>query len=297
MVVSVEKLILKKCRCKSQFCKDCSLSHCVGWRERLRPALRSWRSVMMLTLTVNRVDWDNPEDAWRDVGKNRKISELMRALKYHGAVRHRGYTCTLELHKDGWPHWHLLVESNYVCHDLLKRLWGWGHVHYSKQEFESIEHAINYATKYIVKTSEADDDEFWFPDWVLDLKDSNFRRFSTSRGLCKPLRKPAKKNKTGETRERVTRSPRERSYSCGKTINVLEPIEKVWKSLDQFGELEYTTEKSYRFLGTIDSDWDGDMKFWCSTKIMLFIRAENCRLREPYVQRDQLHIDANKDGK
>lgn len=183
-----------------------------------------WKAVLMITLTVDPKRFASPEDALRHVGEKRKISELIRALVRRKLLRNREFTCTLEFHKKetgGWPHWHLLVESRFIDKHKLQEAWGVGHCWLSKHDFKSIEHAINYATKYIVKTDEAageaaaDEaageaagDEFLFPDWAMDYV-GNLRRFSTSRGLTK-TRKYKKRQGTGEKRARKTKTGRQK---------------------------------------------------------------------------------------
>ena len=198
-----------KGRCTSQFCSDCAVAHCVKWRERLRPQVGQWESVMMLTLTIDQTKFDGPREAYEYVGKKRKISELIRKLHRDKVLITKRFTATLEFQKNGWPHWHLLVESRFVPKHDLQETWGLGNCHFSKRDFVDSSHAVNYATKYITKTSK-EGDEFWFPDWVLDYP-GNIRRFSTSRGLCPPDRRPARKKSTGKKRERKRRTGRQRS--------------------------------------------------------------------------------------
>ena len=142
------------------------------------------------------------------IGQKRRVAELVRALKRDNWLHSRKYVLVLELQKNGWPHYHLLVESNYVPHAELAKRWGIGHVWFSKAEFADAGHAVNYVTKYITKTAK-DEDEFWFPDWVLDYG-GNFRRFSTSRGLV-----PSKRKKRGRSEPkggtRTRKSARQRS--------------------------------------------------------------------------------------
>jgi hypothetical protein len=164
---------------------------------------------MMLTLSIDQELFGSPQEAYEHVGKKRKVSELVRKLHRDGVLISKRFTVTLEFQKNGWPHWHLLVESRFVPKHELQDAWGLGHVWFSKRDFDDASHAVNYATKYITKTAK-DQDEFWFPDWVLDYP-GNVRRFSTSRGLCPPDRRPAKRQPSGKTRPRITRSGRQRS--------------------------------------------------------------------------------------
>ena len=213
MPSSKRSLVGCKTRCKSQFCQDCALAHCVKWREALRPALSCWTSVIMLTLTVDPANYETPEAAYLDVGKRRAVSKLIAKLLRRKMIRSKEFTCTIEFHKSGWPHYHVLVDSSFVEKHELQKCWGLGHCWFSRHKFKTIAHAINYATKYISKTSKDDENEFWFPDWVLDFK-GNMRRFSVSREISSRIRggKPSKRKKTdGKKRGRVRKSGRQRS--------------------------------------------------------------------------------------
>ena len=199
---------------------------------------------MMLTLTLDQSAYRDPEDALRTVGELRRIPKMIaklhkiaeykttksftteKAIAKHAKrlllrkrckLRSREFTRTLEFHKPekgGWPHWHLLVDCKYLCKHLLQETWGLGNCWVSKHEFANVSHAINYATKYIVKTNAEsdDDDEFLFPEWVYDYK-GNIRRFSTSHGLC-PTRKIKNRSKYDsngkDVRVRVTKTGRQK---------------------------------------------------------------------------------------
>ena len=238
-----------KSKCKSQFCEDCALAHCVSWREKLRPALRDWKSVLMLTLTLDQKPFDGPEEAYRYIGKKRAVAELMKKLHKGQHVITRRYALAMEYHKNGWPHYHVLVEGRYVDKHKLQKMWGHGIAYVSKHDFKNVEHAINYATKYISKTDEKGG--FWFPDWVLDYK-GNIRRFSTSRGLV-PTRKQKKKC-SNKARARVTKTGRQRSKLCGETTTVLMKHHKA-----VVGEVEGVktvfVEEQSTYLGTLEIPW------------------------------------------
>ena len=203
------------------------MSHCVEWREKLRPALKCWEGVMMLTLTVNPKKFDGPQQAYELIQRKRSVSELMKKLENRRWVMSRRFVVVIEFHQNkahrGWPHWHLLVESRFVPKHGLQKLWRHGNCWFSKADFVDASHAVNYVTKYITKTSEDEDDEFWFPDWVLDFK-GNFRRFSTSRGLVPSKKKGRSVSKGGS---RIRRTGRQRAEDCWQRTNVFRVVEHV----------------------------------------------------------------------
>lgn len=65
---------------------------------------------LFVTFTLDPSRFESPLDAWKFAQRNRVVS---RAVKSQS--RSVGYNCTglwfakLELHKSGWPHWHLIV--------------------------------------------------------------------------------------------------------------------------------------------------------------------------------------------
>ena len=64
--------------------------------------------------------YDCAETGLEFVQKRRAIPKLIAALEKRGILKNREYTVTLEFHKSGWPHWHVLVDARFVCkHKLL----------------------------------------------------------------------------------------------------------------------------------------------------------------------------------
>lgn len=220
------------------------------WREKLRDGLKHWRSVLMLTLTVDPKRYENAESAFIEIRQKRRVAELIRKLNRDGVLKTREFTKTIEFHKNGWPHYHLLVEASFVSKYKLQAAWKIGHCWVSKNDFESMDHAINYATKYIVKTDE--DDGFAFPDWVLDFKGKVFR-FSTSRGLCNTRKQPKRKKKsTGD--KQYHQPTRNKLSKCGKTTKILTAFTRF--STTPADEQESATPlRLYRLEGVLRMPW------------------------------------------
>lgn len=95
------------------------------------------------------------EKAYDEMSK--AYHKMILALKKRYGHFHYFRVC--ELHKDGWPHFHvLLVGDNIAPKSLLpsiQALWctkyGLGYVKLNKVDFNSAKHAINYMLKYITK--------------------------------------------------------------------------------------------------------------------------------------------------
>lgn len=211
--------------------------------------------MIMLTLTVDPKQFDGPEEAFRWIKDKRKVAELIRKLNRDGRIKTREFTQTIEFHENGWPHYHILVESRFVEKHYLQNAWKIGHVWISKNDFEDVGHAINYATKYIVKTDA--DDGFAFPEWVLQYR-GKIRRFSTSRGLCK-TRKVVKKEPSGKTRENPFRTAKQITAKCGETTKIIQK-NTLTKTIIREGEEVEVKKHWHRLVGVLELDWDTAQK-------------------------------------
>ncbi|WP_145084814.1 rolling circle replication-associated protein [Anatilimnocola aggregata] len=176
---------------------------------------------MMVTLTVDPKLFGSPVEAYRYVREKRAIAELVRALKKAGHLRSNRYFYVVEFHKNGWAHFHLLLEAEFIPFKVLCQLWGrnrpksapaWGHKYEEslagvEPEFGTCRisvgkfsggahHAACYATKYMVKYP-----EHGFPQWTFDEMNAGrrIRLYQTSHGLLPG--KPSSKNKCANAEE------------------------------------------------------------------------------------------------
>ena len=171
---------------------------------------------LMLTLTVNpdlfggvdgRVrtlvgEVEAAEAAYVHVRDRRGVSELVAALYKEGYLASKRFLYAVEWQKQGWPHWHLLLDSKkgFIPIERVRELWGklrpkeagavpkdelkypFGICHIRRDRFHSGAHAANYATKYLTKYPEEG-----FPAWVLDFR-GQVHRYGTSRGFWDGVR-------------------------------------------------------------------------------------------------------------
>lgn len=188
------------------------------------PVLSTFSSIMMLTLTVDPTLFRDAEEAFWYCRDQRAVSEFIRAVKKAGYLESGRYFCIIEWQKNGFAHFHLLVETKFIPHTLLAQLWGrnrpssapawegdyskgdlkgcrpeFGSVFFSHGEFQDAKHAVGYALKYLTKQPEQG-----FPDWVLDSK-KRIRIYSTSRGLL-----TAAKEEPAAENEKPSKQPRHR---------------------------------------------------------------------------------------
>src|SRR5262249_45270543 len=111
--------------CKSRFCLHCCGHQGRLLKGRLVPALKTFHGgLMMLTLTVDPELFDSPEAAYWYCRDKRSVAELVRALYKAGHLKSKRFFCVVEFHANGWPHFHVLVESSRIPHKVLAQFWG-----------------------------------------------------------------------------------------------------------------------------------------------------------------------------
>ena len=101
-------------------CKKWSCPSCARAKIRRLAALTLLAQPnRLLTLTIDPAKHANPRDAF--LTTSAQVSELVRVLrKRFGPVE---YLRVTEVTKQGWPHYHLLVRSAFLPHEVVKREW------------------------------------------------------------------------------------------------------------------------------------------------------------------------------
>ena len=103
----------------------------------------------MLTLTIDPKLYLHPLDAWQKTAK--LVPELIRKLRPRfGDIE---YLRVTELHKSGFPHYHLLVRSKYLPQPIIKELWASlsGATLVDVRQVDKTFKAYWYLTKYLSK--------------------------------------------------------------------------------------------------------------------------------------------------
>ena len=230
-------------RCKCQFCEECAKQLCWKLRDKLRPHVKNWPRVSMITLTIDPKKFDSPQEAYEFIQGKRGVAELIRKMDRDGFLEDRRFFYAIEFHGNGWVHWHVAVIPTKVKHgklnagNYLYNSWGYGAVKESKGGIKDPMHAMNYLTKYVAKQEQR------APEWVLKYP-GNFRKFSTSRGLCGGI--VSRSIPKGGTR--VRKLPFERMEACKKTTAFI-------RRRIRFTE-DNKKETSYQFLGAVDAPLD-----------------------------------------
>ncbi|OPZ24385.1 MAG: hypothetical protein BWZ03_00198 [bacterium ADurb.BinA186] len=266
------------CCCKRWACPDCRRQRGIFIREALRNSAHIFKEPRLLTITINRALFKNPKEAYNYVMGEKFIARLLtRAMKI------RRWVWVLEIQEatgDGWPHWHILVDvsdlpamwynpslkkaeanpnsktgwiriSHYVdlvkMHEILRK-WGIGEqceLSSKRSDFDTPEHAINYITKYLIKTPERS-----YPGWVLNTSGIRFYQPShdvgsvmgTSEAPIETKKKPLKTNILSR------RTPLEAIAECKLKSLVLlrDPETNKSKTIGPFWGLKGNISGTYR---------------------------------------------------
>ena len=182
------------CACRCRFCRKCSVAMGLKLQKRLLTSSRvaEFANPLMVTLTIDPELFASDVEAYEYCREKRVISRLVASLRDRGLVDSAHYFASVEYHKSGRHHYHLLVDAKRIDHGLLMDLWGrfrpvdrprdpdrpaFGFVFLSKPKGAGVRSAILYATKYVLK----EPPEGW-PDWVMEYR-GNVPRYQCSRGV------------------------------------------------------------------------------------------------------------------
>lgn len=249
------------CGCDCWYCPRCCIAKGYRLRSELIPVLETFRGLMMVTLTIDPELFESPKRAYLHVREKRAISRLVGAIDQAGYLFSHRYFCVVEFQQHTeQPHFHLLLDSNFVPKIQIDATWSrfrpksagpvkanrpqFGMTRFSMPNFEGgAVHAARYATKYLVKTP-----DYGYPGWVMAMgSEMRVPRYSTSRGFWGREPKPA--NPNPKPREMTRRSYAEKVQDCGETCNVFESTEEVDRETG-----EVTRHKAWR--GRVDLSAD-----------------------------------------
>lgn len=254
------RIEFRDCRCGCRTCPKCGPRK--GWKVRSRLLTHAPRfsNPLLLTLTVDRSNFDNPEQAHERVSKDGLIRRLMQRLGIPLWVWVLEFQGASGL---GWPHWHVLVDASDLPRKRIDLTRAW---HLWRDEwkiggldvreatrFRSPAHAVMYITKYLTKFPATG-----FPVWVLE-HEQRVRFFQGSKVLgplvadpTPPADEPEDAQQPSEDDEQspatVTRRPMrtliDRMAECGTASNAI--------LIMPDGTTGTTTRE---WLGQVDANW------------------------------------------
>lgn len=203
------KVLIQPSKCRNILCPDCAFGRVVKRRFELYEATRNWKGAVLVVLTVDPKRFGSPEEAWIYL-KGGRFSRFAREIN-------KDYFYFLEFHENGWPHWNLVVNSNWArkTSQLARERWRHGNVSNCKCLYNPgiKKRCINYA----VKSSSC------IPDWLLKL-DKQIRLFGSSQGLI-PKDKVKKPRphvyRGGKRKGRRNTTAIERLNKCGQACEII----------------------------------------------------------------------------
>ncbi|MDA8377076.1 MAG: hypothetical protein M0Z50_08465 [Planctomycetia bacterium] len=235
------RLVFIPCRCKCRVCPVCGPRMGFILRMRLLAVADKFRKPALLTLTVDRENFASSEAAHTFISDKGRIGLLMKRLGVELWV------WVLEFQQktgDGWPHWHILVDLADCPGGKidLERAWKFWRDKWEiggldlqfKRHFHLPRHAINYITKYLIKSP-----RYGYPRWVLE-SDRAIRLVAACRklgvlvsdGRSKSYKRKAKgENKTRRRRRLLV----DRLVECGqKTTAMRQDMDTDNERVDTF---------------------------------------------------------------
>ncbi len=199
------KVSIQHSKCRNILCPDCAAGRVVKRRFELYEATRNWKGAVLVVLTVDPKKFGSPKEAWIYL-KGGRFSRFAREIK-------KDYFYFLEFHENGWPHWNLVVNSNWArkISQLARERWRHGNVSNCKCLYNPRvkKRCINYA----VKNSSC------IPEWLLKLKKQT-RRYGSMQGL---IPKDEVKNPRPNVNRKGKRNTtvNERLNKCGQAYDLI----------------------------------------------------------------------------
>ena len=202
----------KRLGCGCVWCPNgCGMALGLTLRDALKAELETFQSPYFVTCTINQDLFSGPEDALRWVQTGGVVSEFVRVLRRAGVLLDKRYASFMEFQENGWPHWHLIFDAQFVPFDLLCEAWaaaGWsgkagrerwgerpkfegkgqkpvfGGVCFRMKGRQSLGGLCHYVTMYVTQMPE----NGW-PAW-LEKSHGQLRRWSTSRDFWRHTPSP-----------------------------------------------------------------------------------------------------------
>lgn len=159
-------------RCSSLFCPQCSTSR---GRPHLYKGERMAASMvqpMMITITVDQRRHDSPQGAYEYVSHDRVIGSLLRRIAT------KDYFYTLQLQRNGWPHWHVICEGEGlgITTAGLNRALSRHGLEAQAKPVTDVKGAVGYICRDFLYAAKAK----WQP-WILQLDNVRLVEFSRSK--------------------------------------------------------------------------------------------------------------------
>ena len=186
----------------------------------------------MWTLTVDQKKYESSEHAWQDITQNRRIARLAERMGWNRNDQY--WTCHLEWHQSGWPHWHLMLWSPrkkplYQAKTEVEAHWKPGSCWYKDDESQNLnpKYALIYVSKYIGKVQDHPT-----PSWVLDTT-TKIRMVSSSKAwgpittYTQHKQDPLYERNADAEAQAERQTHRQAHRECSTTTNIIEYVKDI----------------------------------------------------------------------
>lgn len=134
-------IFYRKHHCNCSWCPKCYRR---GTFQKIKGRLSkfNWEKTRQVVLTVDREKFEDGRKAWESVNQKKAIANMIWNLKRVRGVKVIKWVWVLEFHSDGFPHWHVFIETEnkgMIGGDLLRQYWGMG-IWVKESYFKSKEH-------------------------------------------------------------------------------------------------------------------------------------------------------------
>jgi hypothetical protein len=222
-------LVARKESCRSVWCPVCFRRYFVP-KEKRRMSRLDWRKTRMLTLTFDRAITGAGEEAYVWYREKKPIGRFIQNLGRAG-VKVEDWTCNLEWHDDGTPHFHLLIQvsksgrAGQIGQELIHRCWPYGRIHeyYLKTESSFLKFLGYFGkTGYLHKNKQH---QITLPPWTAGehWRGKKINRFSSMKhlGQGESGRQaiPSEAEQLEEADQQEMNTYQERLARCGQETN------------------------------------------------------------------------------
>jgi len=125
-------VIARKKSCHCSWCDPCFIRFVVP-KIKERISKMDWRRVRFIMLSIDRELFPTGQEAYEFIHTHKSVREMIHNLKRVAGIVVTDWFWFLEWHEDGFPHYHLLIETQggktgMIGGELLRKYWGLGRV-------------------------------------------------------------------------------------------------------------------------------------------------------------------------
>ena len=233
------EIIGRKVSCGTVWCQCCFVKKGGSKRFSERLKLMDFKSTRQVVLTTDPKKFKNGQDCFESLKESGALHQFIHNLQRTSGVKIKDWAWNLEWHSNGFPHWHLFIEtqagkSGMIGNEIILKHWNYGLVY---ESYIKTQRHWDYLTDYFgnngyfnPKSSKFDKSmkdkshQLELPVWAKDVT-YKIRKTGSKAGM-KKIKEEDKKESENEEIEKTGRSRETgKTYnqildSCGKSTSV-----------------------------------------------------------------------------